>query len=193
MAIPTLGNRVPQHRGRLRRRLAAALLRLLGWRLEGTIPNVPKFVAIGAPHTSAWDWIIAMLAIPALGVRVTWMGAEWIFRYPFMGFLGGVEVDRSRPQGVVERYIEQFANHDQYILGLLPEGTRKKMVPWKSGFWRIAHGAGVPILVVTIDLRQKRLVFGPTIEPSDDYEADLAKIQSLFTEFLDQYPDRFGM
>ena len=94
-----LGDRLPKQGNRVTRAVGALILRLFGWRFEGSFPNLEKLVAIGAPHTSAWDFPIAMLAILALGLKATWLGADWIFRYPLIRWLGGVPVDRSRAQG----------------------------------------------------------------------------------------------
>ena len=194
MYVPALGDRLPKRGNRLTQLFGAGMLRLFGWRFEGEIPNVTRLVAIGAPHTTAWDWAVGILAILALGVDVTWLGADWIFKYPFMRSLGGVPVDRSRPQGLVAQYIELFKASERLIVGLLPEGTRKKMVPWKSGFYRIADGAGATIMPVVIDRRRKVIRFEPGFLPSGDYEADMEeKIRPLYAEYLEQYPDQFGM
>ncbi len=193
MITVPVGDRPPKRGGRLTRFLGAAVLRLFGWRLVGEIPDREKFVAIGAPHTTAWDFAVGMLTIFALGVRVSWLGADWVLRFPLMRWLGGVSVDRSRSQGLVGGCIEKFATSDRLILGLAPEGSRKKVVPWKAGFYHIAHGARVPILLVAIDRRNKQLRFGPTLFPSGDFEADMAKIRTVYARFLEQYPDRFGM
>ncbi len=193
MFIPT-AEELPKRGNRLTRAFGAAMFRLFGWRFEGSLPNVPKLVAIGAPHTTAWDWAIAIASIFALRLRVSWLGADWIFRYPFMRALGGIPVDRSRRQGLVERIVDTLATRDRYILGVLPEGSRKKVVPWKTGFYRIADGAGVTILPVVVDQRQKIIRFAPSFLPSGDYEADMEeKVRPLYAEFLDQYPDQFGM
>ncbi len=188
-----LGDRTPKRGSRITRASGALILRLFGWRFEGSFPNLEKLVAIGAPHTSAWDFPIAILAIAALGVKATWLGADWIFRYPLIRSLGGVPVDRSRAQGMVERYVEMFRSSDRFILGVLPEGSRKKVVPWKAGFYHIALGAQVPILMIAIDRKNRVLTFGPTLEPTGDYEADWAKIRPVYAPFIKQYPDRFGM
>ncbi len=188
-----IGDRLPKRGNRLTRGLATAILRLFGWRVTGEIPNREKLLAIGAPHTTGWDFPIGMLAIFALGLRVSWLGVDWVLRYPLMRQIGGMAVDRSRPQGLVDGCIEKFKTHDQLILGLAPEGSRKKVTPWKAGFYHIACGAQVPILLVAIDRKNKRLRFGPTLIPSGDFESDMAKIRPVYAEFLEQYPDRFGM
>ncbi len=187
------GDRLPKRGNWLTRGFGSGMLRLFGWRLVGEIPNREKLVAIGAPHTTAWDFGVGMMTIFALGLEVSWLGADWVVRYPLMRWLGGVPVDRGRTQGLVATAVENFRTRDRFILGLAPEGSRKKVVPWKAGFHHIACGAGVPILLVAIDRRQKLMRFGPTIEPTGDFEADMAKIRPVYAEFLEQYSDRFGM
>ena len=150
-------------------------------------------MAIGAPHTTAWDFPLAMLAILALGVKATWLGADWIFRYPLIRWLGGEPVDRSRRQGMVGGYLQKFESSDKFVLGILPEGSRKKVVPWKAGFYHIAVGARVPILMIAMDRKKKVLTFGPTLEPTGDFDADWPKIREVFARFLEQHPDRFGL
>ncbi len=188
-----VGDRLPKKGNRLTRGFGAAMLRLFGWRLVGEIPNREKLLAIAAPHTRAWDFGIGMFTILALGVRISWLGIYWVVRLPLMRFLGGVSVHPRRAQGLVATAIEQFRTHDRFFLALAPEGSRRKVVPWREGFYHIALGAGVPILMATIDHRQKLLRLGPTIFPSGDYQADMAKIREVYAEFLDQFPDRFGI
>ena len=188
----SIGDRLPQRGNRLTRGFGKLMLRLLGWRLTGTIPDREKLVAIGAPHTTGRDFVIAMLGIQAIGLAVSWLGVDWLFRYPLMRRLGGVAVDRSRSQGLVDTYIEKFKTHEKLILALAPEGSRRK-VPWKAGFYHIAHGAGVPILMVSIDQRKKVIEFGPTLFPTGDFDADMAKIRQVYARFLEQHPHRFGM
>ncbi len=191
--VPKLGEWVPKRGNALTRAAGAAFLRLNGWRFRGEFPNLPKLVAIGAPHTTAKDFTVAISTIMALGVHATWLGIDWIFRYPFMRWIGGVPVDRSKRQDLVGVNIEKFNTQEKYVLALAPEGSRKKVVPWKTGFYRIAHGAGVPILPVGIDHHQNILSFGDSIETTGDLEADMEKIRAFYEPYLDLYPERFGI
>ncbi len=194
MDVPTLGDRLPKRGNRLTRALARWILRLWGWRLEGTIPDHPRMVVIAAPHTTAWDFIVGMVAIFALGIRISWLGADWVFRFPFMRFLGGIPVDRSRRHDLVARIVETLAGRERYLLALAPEGSRSKVVPWKTGFYHIACGAGVPILLAAIDPRRQLIRFGPSFRPSGDYEADMEEeIRPFYARYVDEYPERFGM
>lgn len=188
-----VGDRLPKRGNRLTRGFGAAMLRLFGWRLVGEIPNREKMLAIVAPHTRSWDFGVGMFAILALGIRVSWLGIYWVVRLPLMRRLGGVSVDPGRAQGLVATAVERFRTHERFFLALAPEGSRRKVVPWREGFYHIALGASVPILMVAIDHRQKLLRLGPEIFPSGDYQADMVTIHEVFAEFLDQYPDHFGI
>lgn len=188
--VPELGDRVPRLGNALTRAIGRWALRLWGWRLEGTIPNRDKMVIIGAPHTTAADFTVGMLTILALGIRLSWLGIDWI---PLIRLLGGVPIEPERRQDVVASSIARFAEPRPWVLGLLPEGSRKKVVPWKTGYYHIAHGAGVPLLLVAIDQQEKLLRFGPELTTTGDYSADWQKIRPFFEEYLDKFPDRFGM
>src|SRR5687768_3780626 len=158
-SIPALGPEVPSRGGGVMRILGRAILAALGWRLEGEIPNVPRCVVIIAPHTSNWDFVIGLATLLALDLRVTWLGKHQIFRGPLGPLwraLGGVAVDRSAAHGVVERAVAVLAPPHSTFLAVAPEGTRRKVEQWKSGFWRIARAAGVPILPVAFDYRRDR-------------------------------------
>ncbi len=188
------GPRVPRQGNRLTRALGRGLLRLLRWRADGEIPDRERFVVVVAPHVTGWDFPIFLVTLVALGVRVSWLGVDWMFRYPLMRKLGGIPVNRQAALGVVPQAIERYGSRRRHALVVSPEGSRKKVVPWKTGFYRIAAGAGVPILLVTVDQQKKRVGIGPTFEPSGDYEADLDEhIRPVYAEFVDRYPDNFGI
>jgi 1-acyl-sn-glycerol-3-phosphate acyltransferase len=190
MYIPHLGDQVPKTGNRLTRGLACAIFRLLGWRFEGRIPNLAKFVAIVAPHTSAWDFGIGMVVLQALGLRVSWLGADWIFRFPFARALGGIPVNRSKSQGLVAQSIQHFRNRTHLVIVLSPEGSRKK-VRWKRGFYRIATRAEVPILPIVLDLRKKLVLFEEVCHLSGDLDTDMAQLRPFYEEFLEKYPENF--
>lgn len=185
------GDKLPRLGNRLTKYLAGALLRLFGWRIEADVPNLPKFVLVGAPHTSNWDFLLAMATVTALGVRISWMGKESMFRgLPgrlFRG-LGGVPIRRDTSNGVVEQTIQTFNARDRFVIALMPEGTRKGVREWKRGFYHIAQGAGVPMVMVRFDYGRKRMVVGPTVFPSDDLAADIAKIKAIFEGVRGRHP-----
>jgi len=193
-SIPALGPAVPSRNGGLLRFLGRAILAALGWRLEGEIPNVPRCVVIVAPHTSNWDFVIGLATLLALDLRVTWLGKHQIFRGPFGPLwraLGGVAVDRSAAHGVVERAAAVLAPPHSTFLAVAPEGTRRKVEQWKSGFWRIARAAGVPIFPVAFDYRKHAVVFGQLYSPTADYEADLAALQRGFSAEMARNPGNY--
>lgn len=189
-----LGPSVPRRGNRFSRALFTALLRLAGWRFVEPFPDQAQAVIVAAPHTSNWDFVVGMSAVFALGVRVHWMGKHTLFRWPagpLMRWLGGIPIDRTAAHGVVEQTVALFAARPQLLLVVTPEGTRKKVARWKSGFWHIAHGAGVPILLGAIDYRKKQLQVGSLLQPGSDLEADMRRIQAHYAGITPRHRDRF--
>jgi len=175
--------------------LARGALRLFGWRLVGLYPEYPKFVAIGAPHTSNWDFILAMLIIAGFGVRASWMAKHTLFRPPFGWFfyaLGGIPIDRSSPHNVVEQAAAAFAKNETLIIGITPEGTRSRVAYWKSGFYHLARLAEVPIVMCYFDYGRKQTGLGDILQPSGNIEADMEFIKAFYTDKMARHPDKFG-
>lgn len=194
MSIPALGSKVPRRDGGLSRRLGRAVFEKMGWRFEGAMPDLPKFVVIAAPHTSNWDFIVAMSAMLALDIDARWMGKHTLFRWPFTGFMrwfGGLPVNRAAAKGLVEQMVEEFEERDQLVLGIAPEGTRKRVEQWKTGFYRIAHEAGVPIVPVTMDFGRKQVAIGPPHYTTGDREADLRALYDFYEGVEGKNPERF--
>ncbi len=174
--MPFLGDAVPRRGNRFTAWVCRGLLGLLGWRIVGTMPNVPKAVLMVAPHTSNWDFGLGVIAMYAIGIRVWFLGKHTLFWWPLapvLRWLGGVAVDRRAASGVVDRIVEAFAARDELILAVTPEGTRAEVKRWKTGFYRIALGAGVPIVPVTFDYGDREVRFGPPLVPTGDLDADL--------------------
>lgn len=174
-AYPTLGHTLTQV-------LARALLRLGGWRIDGEMPALRKFVVVVAPHTSNWDFPLGVLAKLALDLDGHWLGKHTLFRPPFGAFmraLGGEPVDRSQPGDVVDQVAARIRAADSYVLGLSPEGTRAPR-PWKTGFHRIARAAGVPVVPVWLDYAERRIGIGAPVALTDDLAADLARLGAHF-------------
>lgn len=191
MSLPALGDALPKRGTWFSRGLGRAVLKIMGWRFEGAFPNVPKFVGIVAPHTSNWDFIIGMAVVVGSGLDAHWIGKHTIFRPPFGGFmrwLGGMPVNRSETKGAVPQIVEIFDEREQLIIGIAPEGTRKRVDRWKTGFYHIALGAKVPILLAYFDYPRKVVGIGPTIMPSGDLEADMKTIRAFFADFVGKYP-----
>jgi len=173
-----------QDRGGLGRTLGRAYLHLAGWRIEGAFPQGSKFVAIVAPHTSNWDFPLGIAVVFALELRVSWLGKHSLFNTPLKGFfrwLGGIPVDRRASHGVVGACVKAFEAAPALLLALAPEGTRKGVSRWKSGFHAIAAVAGVPILPVAFDYRDHVVRLLPLFRPSGNLDLDLPQIQALFS------------
>jgi len=182
-ALPALGSEIPRRDSRLLRAFGRSALGLLGWRVEGEIPNLPKFVIAVAPHTSNWDFVVGMATMFAMDLRLSFIGKHTLFVGPFgavLRWMGGIPVDRSNPHGMVEDSVRAFANVDRRILAIAPQGTRKPVSHFKSGFLRIAHGARVPVLLATLDYGSKTVRFGPLQALGADIEADRERIEAFF-------------
>lgn len=181
--MPAIGPRVPRRGGRVSGGLGRLFLRLLGWRVDGVIPDLPKMVWIGAPHTTNWDGVLGLATLMALGVDASTMIKDSAFKGPLgwlLRGLGAIPINRASPKGVVEQSIDQFASRQQFILLLAPEGTRDGADDWKRGYYRIAEGAGVPVLPAAIDYPARRITFGPLLTPGGDYEADFVQLLDFY-------------
>jgi 1-acyl-sn-glycerol-3-phosphate acyltransferase len=168
------------------------ILRVIGWRFAGQVPNLSKGVIIVAPHTSNWDFIVGAAAMLALDLKLRFLGKHTLFSgllAPMMRALGGIPVDRSRPGGgIVEEMARRFEEADELLLALSPEGTRSSVDRWKTGFHRIARTAGVPIMAVALDYGPREIRFGPLVDPSDDIDRDI----SVFVDFFSTARGRNG-
>lgn len=166
---------------RFTRWLGRRILSLLGWRIEGELPNVKKLVAAAAPHTSNWDFILAMSCILALGVKMSYLMKSEAFFWPFKSLfltLGGIPIDRKSKADNVEQIVSWYDKSDYLWLGITPEGTRSKVKSWKSGFLRIADQAKIPVLLIGWDYPNKVLTLDQLWMVTGDHDADLEKIQT---------------
>jgi 1-acyl-sn-glycerol-3-phosphate acyltransferase len=176
--------------------ISRAYLKTFGWRYEGRMPDFPKCVMIAAPHTSNWDFPITMFLAFSLNVKVYWMGKQSIFKKPFgsiMRWLGGIPVDRSKANNVVAGTIEAFQKHKNLVIVVPPEGTRNKVSYWKTGFYHIAFGANVPIVLGFVDYRRKAGGIGPTIIPTGDIEDDMQVICAFYAGVTGKYPEKSSL
>ncbi len=158
-------------------------MRLAGWRVDGKLPDLPKFVLIGAPHTSNWDFVLFLGVIFSLRANVRFMGKAELFRWPigwFFHWCGGIPVDRKKSTGLVEQMVDAFHRSDKLILVIAPEGTRHHVVEWKKGFYHIAKGAGIPVVIAVVDGRHKAVRIGQVFHPTNDIEADMKMIKGFF-------------
>jgi 1-acyl-sn-glycerol-3-phosphate acyltransferase len=195
MLSPDPGPSVPRWGNALTRGFGRAVLRLSGWSFEGMIPDRPKIVAIAAPHTCTVDVFLGIAVILALGVRVRWLGKHTIFWRPLgnvLRWLGGIPVDRTAPTGVVRDVVGLVKHERQLFLALSPEGTRAAVARWKSGFYRIASSAEVPIVPVALDYSRRRIVIGEPLMPSGDYEKDLVRLKAHFHAGMARHRERYA-
>jgi len=156
---------------------------LAGWHVNGTLPDIPKFVLIGAPHSSNWDFVLFLAVIFHLKADVRYMGKAELFRFPhgpFFYYCGGVPVDRKKSTGLVEQMVEACNQADKFILTIAPEGTRHHVSEWKRGFYHIAKNAGIPIVIAAIDGKSKTVRVGQVFHPTQDMEADLKAIKGFY-------------
>lgn len=156
---------------------------------------MPKAVLIGAPHTSNWDFPVAMLAKFALGLRITWLGKHTLFAFPagpVLRWMGGEAVNRRVHADRVRHAIARFAVGDRFWLGIAPEGTRKAVANWHTGFWRIASGAGVPIIPIVIDWSVRELRIGEPLLPGDDEAADIAALRRHYASRMARRPANYA-
>ncbi len=184
----------PRRRSPVARWLSIRILALFGWRVEGQLPETPRFVLIVAPHTSNWDFPIGVLAMFATGIRLNWLGKHTLFFFPasiILRWIGGEPVNRGARAGIVEAAIERFRTRPQYVLAIAPEGTRRRVEQWKSGFYRIAVGAGVPILTVSIDYSRRVLDLGTLYFPVGDEAQDLGMLRSRYRATMARYPEQY--
>lgn len=177
----------------LSRALGRAVLRIAGWRIDGRVPALPRMVVCVAPHTSNWDFVIGYAAKMTLGLRAHWLGKHTLFRAPFGGFMrrmGGIPVDRSAAHGVVAQVADWYRREPQLMLGVTPEGTRRKVDRWKTGFYHIAREADVPIWPVALDWGTRVVRLGEPLVPTGDETADLEVLQAFFRRARGRVPER---
>ncbi|MBU2648931.1 lysophospholipid acyltransferase family protein [bacterium] len=175
----------------LLRMMSLILLRILGWRIDGNLPETRKFVLIAAPHTSNWDAFYMSMVALVFRVNLYWMGKNTLFRGPVgfvTRFLGGIPIDRSMASGVVAQSIRVLKEIPEMVLAVPPEGSRKKVSHWKSGFYHIAAGAGVPIVLGYLDYGRKHTGIGPAIQPTGDLQRDFEAIRQFYTPMQGKYP-----
>jgi len=171
------------------------ILRLWGWKISGTLPSEKKYVIIVAPHTSNWDYVIGQLYYLSSSIKVHVLIKRELFCFPLgllLRALGGIPVDRHKKTDIVEQMIREFRERDSFILTITPEGTRKRVSEWKTGFHRIAAGAGVPVLPGYFDYRSKIVGTGDLFYLTGDLESDMLKVKKFYSGFHPKYPGNFS-
>jgi 1-acyl-sn-glycerol-3-phosphate acyltransferase len=176
--------------------VAKLLFRLTGWVAEGSVHQPPRFVIIAAPHTSNWDAFIMLTAAYIFRVKLRWFIKEAAFFFPLGMILrrvGAIPIDRSARKNVVAQAVEQFQQNEHLILAVPPEATRKHSTSWKTGFYHIARGAGVPIVLGFIDYRRKAAGLGPAFMPTGDIVADFKEFAKFYENITPRYPGQRGV
>ena len=178
------------------RGFSIGFLKLTGWKVQGQLPpDGHKSVLIAAPHTSNWDLPYTLMVAFALRLHIYWMGKEQLFKPPFRGFmmwLGGIPVRREKSNNLVAASVDAIKAADGPLqLIVPPEGTRSNTRYWKTGFYYIALGAQVPIVMAYMDYKQKISGLGPVFLPSGDIEADMAAIKAFYAPFTGKNAGQF--
>lgn len=175
--------------------LGRTLHKASGWKVEGEIPNLKKFILVGAPHTSNWDFVHALILIWALDLKLNVLAKHTLFKIPILknilSGIGGIPVDRNNPQLVVDEVSKLTEGDGGVIIGLTPEGTRKRVEKWKSGFLRIAEQTDSKIVLIGIDFDKKVCSFSGFFEPTGDNEQDIKFIKNFYKNFKPKIPNNF--
>lgn len=175
--------------------LSLFVLGLFGWRVVGQRPATPKYVLIGAHHTTNWDFPLTLLLAGAMGVRVHWIGKDSLFKKPFGRLfyrLGGIPVDRTQRTNFVQQMVDRLNIEDELVLVISPEGTREKTEYWHTGFYYIASQAHVPIVPGFLDYGTRTAGFGKPIWPHGDIAVDLEKLRHFYADVQGRYPQNQG-
>ena len=187
----SLEERQPSWPSRMFRKVLVAIYRANGWSAQGVVPEPRKFVLIAAPHTSNWDFLYFVGLTEELGIMPHFMAKSSLFRWPWKNFMldmGGVPVERASKQNYVDAMIGEFKHRSEFMLTIAPEGTRGTVGEWKSGFYHIAMGAGVPLVIGMMDYAKKTGGLGPAIWPSGDYKADMEKLAAIYATVIPKHP-----
>lgn len=175
--------------------LAYRYLKLRGWSFEGQLPDLAKMIVIGAPHTTNWDFILFLGALHHFRIKASYIGKHTLFRWPFGWFfraLGGIPVDRSKPGGLVRQVTDAMEAADRMVLVIAPEGTRKAVPQWKSGFLKIAEVTGAPVVLAGVDFGTKKMVIGPAIGYEGDPKAFMDEARAFYADMNGLYPELKG-
>lgn len=171
--------------------LCYAALFMLGWRMVGVQPEFQKYVLIGAPHTSNWDFLYIMLFKYASGVRFKWIGKNSLFKFPhgvIFRLLGGIPVVRDAKSNFVAQIANLFASTEKLVIAIAPEGTRQQKEYWRTGFYYMALGSQVPIVLGFLDYPRKQIGLGPVLYPTGDIHSDFRLIQDFYADKQGAYP-----
>jgi 1-acyl-sn-glycerol-3-phosphate acyltransferase len=180
-------------RSSARGRAAGWLLRRAGWTTVGEKPKAPQYVVIASPHSSNWDAVVMLLCAAHFGIRLRWLGKKESFRgplRPLLRALGGIPIDRSGGRGIVEATARLFQEREELALAIAPDGTRRALDYWHSGFYHLARGAGVPVVLSFLDWGTRRAGVGPTVALSGDVRADMERIRGFYVGMVARFPEQ---
>ena len=188
----------PQHlrsnRSQISQWIGRTVLKSMGWKVAGSIPNEKRILIVAAPHTSNWDFVIGMGALLGLNAKIRWIGKHTLFKPGiswFFRWLGGIPVNRKNPASLIEDVSNMIKKDRGLMIGVAPEGTRKKINRWKTGFLRIAKTTQSKILFISIDSPSKTIKIASTLfTPTEDKENDLEFVKSYFRNFKGINPDQ---
>ncbi|WP_288132689.1 1-acyl-sn-glycerol-3-phosphate acyltransferase [Microbulbifer sp.] len=189
---PQLPDEMPRAGNGFTGGIGLLIVKLLGWRLEGEFPPEKKLMVALAPHTSNWDFVVAMPFIMALKLKASWLMKREAFFFPFKSLfkgLGGIPTDRAAAGGMAKQVASQFRKNEKMWVAITPEGTRQKTARWKNGFLRIAYAANVPVLLVAWDFPTKRVVVDSLYRPTGKLEVDMHEIQKRFHKYQGRNPE----
>tara|TARA_B100001996_G_scaffold317378_1_gene260697 strand:+ start:56 stop:658 length:603 start_codon:yes stop_codon:yes gene_type:complete len=191
---PSIPKRFLAKRNKLLTAIGSSVLWVSGWKVTGKIPDMKKLLVIIAPHTSNWDFVHGMALVLSLRVKIYWLGKHTIFKKGFrrlLKSLGGIPVNRAKSKNVVNDVVEIAKREGGILIGMSPEGTRKKTENWKSGFLRIAQSLECPILLASIDYPKKEISFRELFYPSGDNQKDIDQLKQYYKGFVGKIPDYF--
>jgi 1-acyl-sn-glycerol-3-phosphate acyltransferase len=175
------------------RLLARFIFWMAGWKAVGEIPPIKKFVVITAPHTSMWDIVYNLCAQQILNTKFSLLMKRELFGFPLgpvLKYFGGIPVDRSSAHNMVEQAVQMFNEREEFILAIAPEGTRKRVAKFKTGFYYIAVQAGVPILLSYLDFEKKVVGIGPVFYPTGDADKDIEEITNFYRPIKGRHPEK---
>jgi len=176
----------------LLQKIGKFFLTITGWKFKGDIPRSDRIILVAGPHTSNWDFLLALAFIFGLNLNVFWIGKHTLFKNGFskiMRKLGGIPVDRASPELLMNEVSHIVKKQQGVIIAISPEGTRKKVERLKSGFLRIAKTTNSQILLAGIDFESKLIHLGKLFEPSGNTESDLLNVHNYFRQFKGKRPE----
>ncbi len=171
--------------------LSAKLLNKLGWKIVGQLPDANKYIIIIGPHTSNWDFMLGILVRTSLGVKVRFLAKHQLFRFPFGWFfraIGGMAVIRDKDNNLVDQVVAMYDAHEQFIIGLAPEGTRRTINRWRSGFYHIACKAKIDIVMIGFDFKSREIRIREPFTPADNVDQDFPIILDYFRKIDGCHP-----